>query len=73
MDGLVEVVVLVAVAVLGVALARRLGMLAPILLVVGGLALSFVPGFPEVHLEPEMVLVGILPTCARSCCSPSGW
>ncbi|MCW6010598.1 Na+/H+ antiporter [Micromonospora sp. CPCC 205371] len=61
MDGLVEVVILVAVAVLGVALARRIGMLAPILLVVGGLALSFVPGFPEVHLEPEMVLVGILP------------
>ncbi|GLH97532.1 Na+/H+ antiporter [Phytohabitans aurantiacus] len=61
MDGLLEVVILVAVAVLGVALARRLGMLAPILLVVGGLALSFVPGFPEVHLEPEMVLVGILP------------
>jgi monovalent cation/hydrogen antiporter len=61
MDGLAEVVVLVAVSVLGVALARRLGLLAPILLVVVGLGLSFVPGFPEVHLEPELVLVGILP------------
>ncbi|MEJ3746312.1 Na+/H+ antiporter [Actinomycetes bacterium KLBMP 9797] len=61
MEGLTEVVVLVAVAVLGAALARKLGMLAPILLVLVGLGLSFVPGFFEVHLEPEIVLVGILP------------
>jgi len=28
---------------------------------VGGLALSYVPGLPEVHVEPELVLIGILP------------
>jgi CPA1 family monovalent cation:H+ antiporter len=33
----------------------------PILLVVGGLALGFVPGVPEVELSPELILVGILP------------
>ncbi|GAB3803527.1 hypothetical protein GCM10027605_25580 [Micromonospora zhanjiangensis] len=61
MHGLTDVVVLLAVAVLGAALARRLGLLSPILLVVVGLALSFVPGFLDVRLEPDLVLVGILP------------
>ncbi len=61
MHGLFDVVILLAVAVLGAALARRLGMLSPIVLVVVGLVLSFVPGFLNIHLEPELVLVGILP------------
>src|SRR5437762_5201295 len=33
----------------------------PILLVLGGLALGFVPGIPHVRLEPDIVLVAILP------------
>src|ERR1043165_105292 len=33
----------------------------PILLVLGGLALSFVPGMPEIELRPEIVLVAVLP------------
>src|SRR3954465_16018806 len=33
----------------------------PILLVVGGLLLGFVPGVPEVTMPPEVVLIGILP------------
>ena len=33
----------------------------PILLVLGGLALGFVPGLPQIELNPEVVLVGILP------------
>ncbi|MEV0394777.1 Na+/H+ antiporter [Polymorphospora rubra] len=61
MHVLVDAVVLLGTAVLGAALARRLGVLAPILLIVLGLALSFVPGFPDVRLDPELVLVGILP------------
>jgi monovalent cation/hydrogen antiporter len=61
MDGLGEIVALVAIAVIGTALARKLGLLAPILLVVAGLGMSFLPFAPEVHLEPELVLVGILP------------
>jgi CPA1 family monovalent cation:H+ antiporter len=61
MESIVDTVVLVAIAVLGAALARRLGFVAPLVLLVGGLGLSFVPGLPEVHLEPELVLIGILP------------
>ena len=33
----------------------------PILLVLGGLALGFAPGLPEVELPPDLVLVGVLP------------
>jgi CPA1 family monovalent cation:H+ antiporter len=61
MEGIIDTVVLVAIAVVGTALARRLGFVAPLVLLVAGLGLSFVPGFPEVHLEPELVLVGIIP------------
>ena len=61
MESIVDVVVLVAIAVVGAALARRLGFVAPLVLLVAGLGLSYVPGFPEAHLEPELVLIGILP------------
>ena len=61
MGSIVDVVALVAISVLGAALARRLGFVAPLVLLVAGLGLSFVPGFPQAHLEPELVLIGILP------------
>ncbi|MFJ8580654.1 Na+/H+ antiporter [Micromonospora sp. NPDC093277] len=61
MEALFEVVLVLAVATFGAALARRIGVLAPILLVVLGLALSFLPGFPHIRLDPNLVLVGILP------------
>src|SRR6201989_2811361 len=51
---------LVAVAFLS-ALAPRIGIPYPILLVVGGLGLGFVPGIPDVRLQPELVLVVFLP------------
>lgn len=51
---------LVAVAGLS-ALARRMSVPYPIVLVVGGALLGFVPGLPEVELDPEVVLVVFLP------------
>ena len=51
---------LVAVAGLS-ALARRLSVPYPIVLVVGGALIGFVPGLPEVELDPEVVLVVFLP------------
>jgi Na+/H+ antiporter len=61
MESIVVTVALVAVSVLGAALARRLGFVAPLVLLVAGLALSFVPGLPEIRIQPELVLIGILP------------
>jgi NhaP-type Na+/H+ or K+/H+ antiporter len=51
---------LVAVAGLSV-LARRLSVPYPIVLVVGGVLVGFVPGLPEVKLDPPVVLVVFLP------------
>ncbi|MFJ4715820.1 cation:proton antiporter [Streptomyces sp. NPDC088785] len=53
----VGVASIVAVA----AFSQRLGLAAPLSLVVVGIALSFVPGVPVVQLDPDWVLAGILP------------
>ena len=50
----------VAVAVVAAA-ARRLGLSAPLVLVVVGLLTSFVPGVPDYRVDPEVVLIGFLP------------
>jgi len=57
---LVLVSLLVAVAGLGAA-ARAANIPYPIVLVVGGLALGFVPGIPDAALAPDLVLVLFLP------------
>src|SRR3989440_217989 len=33
----------------------------PILLVIGGLALGFIPGIPSLRLPPDVVLIAVLP------------
>ena len=57
---LLFLVLMVAMAALSV-LAGVVGVPYPILLVIGGLALGFVPGLPDVELPPEIVLVLFLP------------
>ena len=56
------ILILLFVSVAGLnALAHLLSVPYPILLVLGGLALGFVPGVPEVHLDPDLVLILFLP------------
>ncbi|HEX8054222.1 MAG TPA: Na+/H+ antiporter, partial [Thermoleophilaceae bacterium] len=62
MEHLEVFIVALFVAVAGLnALARWLTIPYPIPLVVGGLALGFVPGMPEIELDPELVLTIFLP------------
>lgn len=42
-------------------LAERFRVSAPLALVAVGAALSFVPGMPRVEIEPELILLGLLP------------
>jgi monovalent cation/hydrogen antiporter len=51
---------LLAVATL-VTLARVMSVPYPIFLVLGGLGIAFVPGMPEIELDPELVLLIFLP------------
>lgn len=58
----VETVLLLLVPVAGLTiLAERLRVPYPIALVVGGLGLSFVPGLPTMRLDPEVVLLFMVP------------
>jgi monovalent cation/hydrogen antiporter len=57
---LVLISLLVAVAVLSAA-SRAIGVPYPIVLVLGGLVMGFIPGLPDVALDPELVLVIFLP------------
>lgn len=51
-----------AVAVLAfTALADRIRFPAPLLLIAVGIGASYLPGMPEIHLEPDVVLIGLLP------------
>jgi Na+/H+ antiporter len=56
-----EWVGLLVVAAAAAGIASRVGLSAPLLLTALGLVLSFVPHMPTPALEPEVVLVGILP------------
>jgi len=56
------VAVLAAVVVIAVtALAPRAGVAAPLVLVLIGVAVSFVPAVAAIEINPEVILVGVLP------------
>lgn len=67
-------VLLIAVAGFN-ALASRINVPYPIVLVLGGLVIGLLPGMPEVELDPDLVLVLFLPPllysaafCCLRCC-----
>jgi Na+/H+ antiporter len=58
---LLVAVVLAAVVVASAWVAKRSRVPTPVLLVLTGLAVSFVPGIEEIHLPPDVVFYGFLP------------
>ena len=63
MDHRVLLIVGVALAIMIAAsvFARRTGVAAPLLLVGLGIGASYLPGAPEIELDPEWILAGVLP------------
>jgi monovalent cation/hydrogen antiporter len=55
------VLVVLAAVLLLIVIADRLDLPYPILLVLGGLGLGFAPGVPDVRLDPDIVLLVVLP------------
>jgi len=53
-------VIAVAILVL-VALAKRIGVAYPILLVLGGIAIGYIPGVPRAEMRPDLVFLVFLP------------
>ncbi len=52
---------LTAAVIAVTAVAERVRLSAPLVLMVVGITVSFVPWVPEVHLSPDVVLLGLLP------------
>lgn len=52
---------LVMVILLAIMLANKLKIAYPILLVVAGLAISFIPGIPKIKIDPELIFIIFLP------------
>ena len=61
MSEAVQLLALIVAAAVVAAAARRAGLSAPLVLTVAGVLASFVPGVPEYRLDPEIVLIGLLP------------
>src|SRR5256885_14480062 len=58
----IEIILLLLLAVAALAfLAKRLTVPYPLLLVIGGLVLSFIPGLPHISLAPQYVFLVFLP------------
>src|ERR1051326_1653859 len=55
------VLVLLGISIVLVTLARRIRVPYPLFLVLGGLALGFVPELPPVTMDPELVFLVFLP------------
>ena len=70
----VEAVLLLIAACIGFALlARRLRLPYAVILVLGGMALAFVPGLPEVPLDPELALAFFLPPLLQASAYRTDW
>jgi monovalent cation/hydrogen antiporter len=70
------VLCLAAATLTAVAVLRRVGIPAPVVLVVAGLIIGFLPFVPDVSLNPDLVLLGLLPLLvfeAAVTSSPTGF
>jgi len=74
MTGIVEIFVglLLAVAVLAM-VARRLHIAYPILFVMGGLVLGWIPGLPQGRLDPDLVFLFFLPPLLFPAALSTSW
>ncbi|MDQ2796661.1 MAG: cation:proton antiporter, partial [Actinomycetota bacterium] len=61
MHAALDILALVAIVGFAAGGARRLGWSEPLVLILIGVGVSFVPGFLEIKLTPDLVLVGLLP------------
>lgn len=69
---IVFLLLLLFVVVFGI-LAKKLRIPYPIVMVIGGLLLSFVPGIPKVILNPDLVFFVILPPLLYSAAWTTSW
>jgi len=54
-------------------LARKLATPYPIVMVIGGLLLAFIPGIPDINLNPELIFLVVLPPLLYSAAWTTSW
>src|SRR5215475_3148468 len=64
---------LLVFVVLFAVLARKLSTPYPIVLVIAGLLLSFIPGIPRIPLNPEVVFLAVLPPLLYAAAWATSW
>jgi monovalent cation/hydrogen antiporter len=69
---LILLLLLLFVAVFGL-IARKLGTPYPIIMVIGGLLLSFIPGIPGIALNPDLIFLVVLPPLLYASAWATSW
>src|SRR5690606_22017266 len=64
---------LLIVILLLIMLAKKLRIAYPIVLVIAGLLISFIPGLPRVHIEPELIFIIFLPPLLYEAAWSTSW
>jgi monovalent cation/hydrogen antiporter len=58
----IEILIILLVFIVGLSIiAKRINIVFPVLLTIAGLAIGFIPGLPQIVLEPSIVLLVFLP------------
>ena len=61
MDAILWVILAIVVIAVTTAVAPKLNIAGPLILVVIGIAVGLLPFVPAIHVDPELILVGVLP------------
>jgi CPA1 family monovalent cation:H+ antiporter len=73
MENFKIVIFIMAIMISLIAIANKRKLPYPVLLVAAGLVIGFVPGLPELALDPEVVFVMILPPLLYDAASKTSW
>src|SRR3954452_21436439 len=66
-------IVLTLTIIMLVMVARKINIAYPIVLLVGGLAISFVPGVPAITIDPQLIFVVFLPPLLYDAAWQTSW
>ncbi|MFC2490231.1 MAG: cation:proton antiporter, partial [Prevotella sp.] len=69
---IVSILLVVAICLL-VMVSQRIKVAYPVMLVLGGIALSFIPGMPRLHINPDVIFLVFLPPILYEAAVANSW
>lgn len=73
LENLAFYLMLIIIIMMLIMLAKKIKVAYPVLLVIGGLLISFVPGTPVLHIEPDMIFLIFLPPLLYEAAWATSW